>query len=63
MHKRLVDGLLPIGALDKQFLTGPPLFTSPNPYVPGSIPGAWVPNSTSSQRSGSKGVKSNSCSL
>jgi hypothetical protein len=38
-------GLLPGGALDTQFQTGPPLFTTPNPYVPAIIHWLWVPNS------------------
>ncbi len=37
-------GLLPGGALDPQFNTGLPIFTTPNPYVPSPIHPVWVPN-------------------
>ena len=42
-------GLLPGGALDLQLQTGPPLFATPNPYVPAIIHWLWLPNSTSSK--------------
>ncbi len=42
-------GLLPGGALDTHFLTGPPLFSTPSPYVPWVINGWWLPNSASSK--------------
>jgi hypothetical protein len=42
-------GLLPGGALDPQFLTGPPLFANPNPYVPAMIHWLWLPNSALSK--------------
>ena len=42
-------GLLPASALDPQFLTGPPLFTTPNPYVPALIHWLWLPNSALSK--------------
>jgi hypothetical protein len=43
------SGLLPGGALDAQLATGAPLFTTPNPYVPGWIHWLWVPNSALSK--------------
>lgn len=42
-------GVLPGGAFDTQFQTGPPGFTTANPYVPTSINGAWVPNTALSK--------------
>jgi HYR domain len=42
-------GPLAGGALDLQFQTGAPLFTTPNPYVPAVIHWLWVPNSALSQ--------------
>jgi len=42
-------GLLPGGALDPQFKTGAPLFTTANPYVPAWIHWLWVPNSALSK--------------
>jgi len=48
------SGLLPGGALDPQFKTGAPLFTTPNPYVQAVIPWAWVPNSALSKWVGPK---------
>ncbi|HWX21974.1 MAG TPA: HYR domain-containing protein [Candidatus Binatia bacterium] len=44
-----VPGVLPGGALDIQFLTGLPFFTTPNPYVPNAINGWWIPNNTVSK--------------
>jgi hypothetical protein len=44
-----VPGVLPGGALDKQFLTGPPFFSTPNPYVLTVINGWWLPNSSLSK--------------
>ncbi len=43
------SGLLPNGSTDPQFLTGAPLFATPNPYVSVFNPGAWVPNSAASK--------------
>jgi len=42
-------GLLPGGAFDLQLQTGPPLFATPNPYVPAIIHWLWLPNSASSK--------------
>ncbi len=42
-------GLLPGGALDPQFSTGLPLFSTPNPYVPTLIHWLWLPNSALSK--------------
>jgi hypothetical protein len=43
------SGVLPGGAMDPQFLTGPPYFSSPSPYVPNFIAGSWIPNSAASK--------------
>jgi hypothetical protein len=44
-----IPGLLPGGAFDLQFSTSPPLFSTPNPYVPSVINGWWIPNGPSSK--------------
>src|SRR5262249_43147318 len=41
--------LLAGGTLDRQFSTGPPAFTTLNPYVPSSIHPLWLTNGPSSQ--------------
>lgn len=43
------SGPLPGGALDPQFQTGPPLFTTANPYVPSAIHALWLPNNAVSK--------------
>jgi hypothetical protein len=43
------SGVLAGGALDPQFLTGPPLFSNSNPYVPGFISWWWLANSAASK--------------
>ena len=42
-------GPLPGGAFDPQFLVGPPMFTSANPYVPAIIHPLWLPNTAASK--------------
>ena len=50
-----VPGLLPGGAFDPQFSTGLPSFATANPYVVGSPPAGWIPNSASSKWVGPSG--------